>query len=266
MPMHLFFVLIVSATTMWGVCRAAFGTRVSSSFLVKKNALLPNLTGNAMRPTVVTVPSFQYHRTSLWMRGMDFDLDELYDDDDNDDVDEEALFGAMGGGGGGGGGRRKKKKKSPPKKKKADVVKDDWKVPSTIEIPEDRVDISFSRSGGSGGQNVNKVNTKVELRFKLDDADWLPDEVRDRIREQAPNRINKDGVFNIQSSENRTQQQNRRAAFTKLQEIVLRAYPRPKVRKLRKGISKKAKERNLEDKKRRGQVKANRKSVDLSGY
>lgn len=208
---------------------------------------------------------------------MDFDMDELYDDDDDDDLDEEALLGGFGGGGGGGGGGstggafgsgRKKKKKSPPKKKKKVVKeeKEEWKVPSVIDIPEDAVDISFSRSGGAGGQNVNKVNTKVELRFKLDEASWLPEEVRGRIKEQVANRINKDGYLTIQASENRTQQQNRRAAFGKLRHIVLMAYPRPKIRKLRKGISKKAKERNLEDKRRRGQVKANRKNVDMSGY
>lgn len=47
-----------------------------------------------------------------------------------------------------------------------------------IYIPESYLEINHSRSSGPGGQNVNKVNTKVELRFKLDAADWLPDDIR----------------------------------------------------------------------------------------
>jgi len=123
------------------------------------------------------------------------------------------------------------------------------------------MEISFARSSGAGGQNVNKLNTKVELRFKLSEATWIPAEVRGRIRENFGNRLNKDGYFVVTSQEYRTQAQNRKDAVGKLEDIVLKAYPRPKVRKVRKGVSKKAKERNKENKRKRSQVKANRKPV-----
>ena len=64
--------------------------------------------------------------------------------------------------------------------------------------------MNHSRSSGPGGQNVNKVNTKVELRFAIDDAVWLPDDVRQRLREQRPQNITKDGEFVVVSQEHRT--------------------------------------------------------------
>lgn len=139
----------------------------------------------------------------------------------------------------------------------------EWTVPTAIDIPEDRLDISFARSSGAGGQNVNKVNTKVEIRFHVMQADWLPREVRERLRQKSANRINKDGYLNIASQDHRTQVQNRKAALKKLESIILQSYPRPKKRKMRTGISKAAKQRNKDNKKRRSETKSNRKRVDF---
>lgn len=138
-----------------------------------------------------------------------------------------------------------------------------WTVPKTIDIPDDRLDISFVRSSGAGGQNVNKVNSKVELRVHVMDATWIgPEEVRRRLAEQQANRINKDGVLSLTVQEYRTQGQNKKAAIEKLRQIILQAWPRPKVRKQRTGVSKAAKERKKEFKRKRSDVKERRKKVD----
>ena len=139
----------------------------------------------------------------------------------------------------------------------------EWKVPNKISIPEDRLEVSFVRSSGAGGQNVNKLSTKVEIRFLLEEATWIPGEVRDRIKQNEANRMNKDGYLTVTSQEYRTQAQNRKDAIKKLENIILNSYPRPKVRMIRTGVSRKAKERNKESKKRNSLKKANRRRVDI---
>lgn len=138
-----------------------------------------------------------------------------------------------------------------------------WIVPKTINIPEDKIDFSFVRSSGAGGQNVNKVNTQACLKFHVMDADWIPREVRERVFQNEANRINKEGFLIINSQEYRTQTQNRKDALDKLEQIILKHYPRPKIRKLRKGISQKSKAINKENKRKLSEKKQNRKRVDF---
>ncbi|KAL3940901.1 MAG: hypothetical protein SGBAC_004644 [Bacillariaceae sp.] len=137
-----------------------------------------------------------------------------------------------------------------------------WTVPKTVSIPEDKLEFSFVRASGSGGQNVNKLSTKVEIRFHVMQADWIPMEVRERLSTQQSNRINKEGYISITSQENRTQGMNRKAAIDKLKVMILEAWPRPKIRKQRKGISQGEKRRRKEFKKKRSETKSNRKKVD----
>lgn len=93
----------------------------------------------------------------------------------------------------------------------------DWK---RIEIPFDKIEMNFCRSSGPGGQNVNKLNTKVEYRFNVDTADWLPKETKERLRELNNNKINSEGFFILTCQEYRTQSQNKKEAQKKLQEII----------------------------------------------
>jgi peptidyl-tRNA hydrolase ICT1 len=73
-----------------------------------------------------------------------------------------------------------------------------------ITIPKDKLTFAFSRSSGPGGQNVNKVNTKVDLRFNIESAGWLTEEVKERLIELYPNRINSENEFIVTSQKTRT--------------------------------------------------------------
>lgn len=137
----------------------------------------------------------------------------------------------------------------------------EWTVPDHIPIPEDQLQITFSRASGAGGQNVNKVNTKVDLRFHVDTAHWIPHEVRQRLKSNESNRISSEGYMTFSCQEHRTQLNNRKESIKKLQDIIKNSWARPKVRKLRKGLTKQAKVNRRENKKKQSKKKDSRKRV-----
>ena len=131
--------------------------------------------------------------------------------------------------------------------------------PDDIDIPLDKLEYNFARSSGPGGQNVNKVNTKAEIRFTVNEADWIPNEVKSRLLHYQKNKVNNDGELVIASQEHRTQNKNREDCIKKLQVMLAEAYLEPKEREMFEGRSEKGKAIMREDKRKRGAVKANRK-------
>ena len=131
------------------------------------------------------------------------------------------------------------------------------RVVTRHKVPRDAMRISAVRSSGKGGQNVNKLNTKVEARFTIAEAAWLPDDVKQRLA-RSP-RVNKLGEMIVTSQASRSQKHNLDDCFVKMQQIVDEASISPKERKLYKGESNKGKERRMEKKRRRSEVKSSRR-------
>ncbi|XP_028989242.1 peptidyl-tRNA hydrolase ICT1, mitochondrial [Betta splendens] len=96
-----------------------------------------------------------------------------------------------------------------------------------VNIPLDRLSVSYSRSSGPGGQHVNKVNTKAEVRFHVHTADWIPEDIRQKIFEKNKNRINKAGELLVTSELSRSQQRNLTDCIEKIAAIIADAGEKP---------------------------------------
>jgi ribosome-associated protein len=127
-----------------------------------------------------------------------------------------------------------------------------------IAIPIDRVTVRTSRSGGPGGQNVNKVSSRVEVRFVLEEAGWIPPEVRSRVRELFPTRITGDGEFRVVSSRFRDQRRNLEDCLDRIREILRIAAHRPRPR-IGTSPSRSSRRRRVEAKRRRSAIKRDRR-------
>jgi ribosome-associated protein len=130
-------------------------------------------------------------------------------------------------------------------------------VSEHIAIPDEELEWKFIRSSGPGGQNVNKVASAVQLRFLLPQNTSLPAAVRSRLQRLAGQRLVDDGTILLTARNERSQEQNRRAALERLADLVRAALIEPKIRKKTRP-TRASKERRIDTKKHRAGTKRQR--------
>jgi ribosome-associated protein len=123
-----------------------------------------------------------------------------------------------------------------------------------VELDERELEVCFLRASGPGGQNVNKVETAVQLRFNVAGAD-MPEDVRARLIRLAGQRMTKEGVLVIQAQQHRTRERNREDALDRLIALIREAAVPPKVRRATRPTLA-SKQRRLTAKTTRGRIKS----------
>ena len=136
-------------------------------------------------------------------------------------------------------------------------------ITDNISIREDELIFKASRSSGPGGQNVNKVNTRITLLLDVANCESFSDVQKRRILSRLATRADKNGLVRVVSQRFRTQKANRRAAVERLQQLLAEALKTRPVRKKTK-IPYAAKQRRLEEKRRRSLLKQQRAKRNLA--
>ena len=141
----------------------------------------------------------------------------------------------------------------------------DLRISSDLTIPAAELRFETSRSSGPGGQNVNKIESRVVLLFDVDSSPSLTSEQKELIRSHLATRMSKKGILRVVAQKHRTQAANRKEVVGRFVRLLEEALE-PETPRRRTAVPKGVKKRRLEDKKRRGQLKKKRRDpVDWEG-
>jgi ribosome-associated protein len=132
-------------------------------------------------------------------------------------------------------------------------------VPPDVIVPAEAISIRAVRASGPGGQNVNKVASKVELRIDIDSVRGLDEDARQRLRALCGRSLDAEGLLVVTSQRTRDQRLNIDDAYDKVRKLVARALERPRARR-RTRPSRTSVERRLADKRRRARTKSSRRT------
>jgi ribosome-associated protein len=133
-------------------------------------------------------------------------------------------------------------------------MKNDLYIKNGITIPAHEIEITASRSGGAGGQHVNKTSTRITVRWNVKHTSALHDEQKARVLQNLAHRLTSEGDLIIHNSESRSQQLNKKMALSQLVHVIRAALYVPKKRTATK-ISTSVKESRLRTKSKRSEVK-----------
>ena len=133
-----------------------------------------------------------------------------------------------------------------------------------IDITKE-IQFKTARSGGKGGQNVNKVETMVEGRWLISESQLVNEQQKNIIHQQLSNRITSDGFLLVKSQIHRTQQENKEEVVNKISMLINKAL-QPKKARIATKISKAVKQRRLESKKQKSFLKEGRRKINRNDY
>lgn len=135
-------------------------------------------------------------------------------------------------------------------------------LPLNLEDLKNELQFSAMRSSGAGGQNVNKVSSKVELRFDVEASLALSEGQKQSLFEKLQNKISNEGVLILQCDESRSQHKNKQLVIERFLSMIQQAFKKPKKRKPTK-IPASVKRKRLDNKRKQSDKKANRKPPEV---